>query len=66
MPIAEIYERTTTRTFERDADEPAQLLTCVATDPFGIDDRCTSQTGHYPIASCGAVVCVHCAKVFWQ
>ncbi len=64
MPIAEIYERTTTRTFVRDADEPAALTSCA--DPFGVGDRCTSVGGHYPIASCGAVVCVHCAKVFWQ
>ncbi len=64
MPVAEIYERITTRTFERDADDPAPLLTAV--DPFGIDNPCTSATGHYPIASCGAVVCVHCARIFCQ
>jgi hypothetical protein len=63
MPVLEVYHRTTTRTFVRDADEPVEM-TCA--DPFGIDDRCTNAGGHYPIASCGAVVCVHCSKVFWQ
>jgi hypothetical protein len=66
MPLREVYERTTIRTVTHDADEPAHLLMCTATDPFGIDDPCTNATGHYPIASCGTVVCVHCAKVFWQ
>lgn len=64
MPIREVYERTTTRSV-RDDDTPV-ALTCSAVDPFGIEVSCTSQSGHYPIASCGAVVCVHCAKVFWQ
>lgn len=64
MPLLEVYERTTTRTYERVTDEPAELL--APGDPFGIDDRCSNETGHSPVASCGAVVCVHCAKVFWQ
>lgn len=66
MPIMEVYERITIRTVTRDADEPAQLLTCTPPDPFLIDHDCTSKTGHQPIASCGAVVCVHCARIFWQ
>lgn len=37
-------------------------------DPFGIDDPCNmSPSGmHQPFASCGEVVCFHCAKVFWR
>lgn len=66
MPIAEHSARTAIRSYERHADERAEMLTCTPVDPFGIDDRCASATGHYPIASCGAVVCVHCSKVFWQ
>jgi hypothetical protein len=66
MPVLEVYERSTTRTLVRDADEPAAPFACTPSDPFGIDDRCSNAGGHYPVASCDAVVCVHCSKVFWQ
>ena len=63
MPIAEIYERITIRSMLVD-DVSIPLFTCG--DPFGIDDPCPqNSSGHYAIASCGDVVCVHCAKVFW-
>jgi hypothetical protein len=62
MPLLEVYERTTIRT----TDEPPALPTCTPADPFLIDHDCSNETGHQPIASCGAVVCVHCARVFWQ
>ncbi|MCS3725455.1 hypothetical protein [Bradyrhizobium betae] len=35
-------------------------------DPFGLDNDCLNPAGHDAIASCGAVVCPHCAKVFWR
>lgn len=36
-------------------------------DPFLVDDPCPmNPTGHKPIASCGEVVCWHCAKIFWR
>jgi hypothetical protein len=67
MPRAvEVYERTAGRSFVSVDDRPAMLLACTPADPFGIDNDCTSEAGHYPIASCGDVVCVHCGKVFWQ
>lgn len=37
-----------------------------AQDPFGIDNDCINPAGHGAISSCGAVVCQHCAKVFWS
>jgi len=36
------------------------------TDPFGIEHGCVNPAGHVAIQSCGAIVCAHCAKVFWQ
>lgn len=35
-------------------------------DPFLIEGCPGSQTGHYPIASCGEIVCVYCGEVFWR
>lgn len=35
-------------------------------DPFGIALSCTNPAGHQPTASCGEIVCVHCARVFWR
>lgn len=35
-------------------------------DPFGIEHGCVNPAGHIPITSCGAIVCAHCAKVFWS
>lgn len=35
-------------------------------DPLLIENDCVSPAGHIPITSCGAIVCAHCAKVFWQ
>jgi hypothetical protein len=35
-------------------------------DPFGLDHDCINPGGHDAIASCGEIVCVHCAKVFWR
>jgi hypothetical protein len=35
-------------------------------DPFGIALHCTNPAGHQPIASCGEIVCAHCARVFWR
>jgi len=37
-----------------------------AADPFGIEHDCLNPAGHEAMASCGAIVCAHCAKVFWQ
>lgn len=37
-----------------------------AQDPFLIDHDCINPAGHDAIASCGEVVCRHCAKVFWR
>lgn len=34
-------------------------------DPFAIAHDCLNPVGHYFVASCGAVACVHCAKVAW-
>jgi hypothetical protein len=43
-----------------------EITTLTASDPFGIDDPCPfNRNGHDPHASCGTVVCVHCAKIFW-
>ena len=43
-----------------------EIDTLTALDPFGIDDPCPgSATGHDPHMSCGTLVCVHCAKIFW-
>lgn len=56
MPLIEVYERVTTRSVQVEVDD----------DPFKIEQGCDSPFGHYPIASCGDVVCVHCSKVFWQ
>ncbi len=55
MPLVEVYERETIR-FE---------LIEVA-EPFNIEPACVNAEGHYYIASCGDVVCVHCSKVVWQ
>ena len=62
MPLREVYERTTIREIE---DAPA-MLTSTPADPFMIDHDCINEAGHQPIASCGAVVCAHCARIFWQ
>lgn len=35
-------------------------------DPFLLDNDCFNPAGHDPIASCGEIVCSHCAKVFWR
>lgn len=35
-------------------------------DLFGIELHCTDIGGHRPIASCGEIVCAHCARVFWR
>lgn len=35
-------------------------------DPFGVEHNCLNPAGHDPIASCGEIVCCHCAKVFWR
>lgn len=36
-------------------------------DPFRCDDPCpVNPAGHRTIASCGEVVCWHCAKIFWS
>ncbi len=35
-------------------------------DPFGIAHDCLNPKGHDFIASCGDVVCAHCAKVAWR
>lgn len=37
-----------------------------AQDPFRLDHDCISPSGHDVIASCGEIVCRHCAKVFWR
>jgi hypothetical protein len=35
-------------------------------DPFLVENDCLNPAGHEPAMSCGAIVCRHCAKVFWQ
>lgn len=35
-------------------------------DVFQLDHDCLNPAGHDAIASCGDVVCPHCAKVFWR
>lgn len=35
-------------------------------DPFGLAFHCLNPAGHQPTASCGEIVCVHCARVFWR
>lgn len=35
-------------------------------DPFRITHDCLNVSGHHFIASCGDVVCCHCAKVVWR
>jgi hypothetical protein len=35
-------------------------------DPFGIEHGCVNPEGHSVISSCGAIVCAHCAVVFWS
>jgi len=37
-----------------------------AEDPFHVGHDCIHPNGHEAIASCGEVVCYHCAKVFWR
>jgi hypothetical protein len=37
-----------------------------AEDPFALAHDCRNPAGHDFIASCGDVVCVHCAKVAWR
>ncbi len=46
------------------ADELAFEI--AAADPFRIDNDCVNPAGHEPIASCGEVVCCHCARIFWR
>jgi len=36
-----------------------------ARDPFGVNHDCRNPAGHEFFASCGQVVCVHCARVAW-
>lgn len=68
MPVLETIDRyrvtlvpVTAADIERDAAFEARCI-----DPFGVDNSCISAGGHEPIASGGAVVCHHCAKVFWR
>lgn len=35
-------------------------------DPFLIENDCSDQLGHVPMMGCGAIICAHCEKVFWQ
>jgi hypothetical protein len=35
-------------------------------DPFLVENDCLNPAGHEVMASCGAIVCRHCSKVFWQ
>lgn len=46
-------------------DEDARRI-AAEQDPFGIELHCTNPAGHQPIASCGEIVCCHCARVFWR
>lgn len=48
----------------RATEEIAAIL--AGQDVFGIDHDCLNPAGHDAIASCGDVVCPHCAKVFWR
>lgn len=46
-------------------DQDAAFVNRTA-DPFLIEHGCLNPAGHEAMASCGAIVCAHCAKVFWQ
>lgn len=35
-------------------------------DPFNVDNSCIAPQGHEPMASCGEIVCAHCARIFWR
>lgn len=37
-----------------------------ATEPFSIEIICLNPAGHDAIASCGEIVCPHCARIFWR
>lgn len=56
--------------FAQNAPLTRQDLSCEAfmakQDPFLVDDPCSDNVEglHDPVASCGEVVCRHCAKVF--
>ena len=34
-------------------------------DPFGLDHDCLNPAGHQFTTSCGATVCIHCARIAW-
>lgn len=65
MAVPETYQRLPKLRPAANDDAPF-LPTCTLADPFGIDHDCISETGHQPVVSCGAIVCFHCARIFWQ
>lgn len=46
------------------AEQAAFVARCG--DPFGLDHDCLNPQGHAFTASCGEVVCTHCARIAWQ
>jgi len=65
MPVQETIDRYRVTTY---AAPPDGLLLDASTlpDPFLIDHGCDNPQGHEAIATCGEIVCRHCAKVFWR
>lgn len=46
---------------------PARAGAMPPADPFGLDELCSHHAGpHQPIVLEDAVVCFHCAKIFWS
>jgi hypothetical protein len=35
-------------------------------DASGSERDCIDPNGHRPVSACGAVVCLHCERVFWR
>lgn len=54
------------RVFEKAPSIAAILAMLTPADPFGLDHDCLNPTGHEFIASCGEVVCSHCARIAWR
>ena len=60
MPLLEVYERTTERSYPLDA---VTLPTSAPADPFGIDHDCRNPAGHQWVATCSEIVCFHCSRI---
>lgn len=64
MPVLEIIELTTIRTF---ANDGASLPTHTPADPFGIDDPCPANAGgpHCDVVECHFIACARCTRIIW-